>query len=781
MNQQQQQQQQASSSNATKLSGLLKRSARIMWRYKKTTLFAAGLAYFVYRQQHKQHKQSAQVQIIDGTMLAWRIHEGSIIEAPEPMSFELSWLSRAIRKLSGTSDEMSVLRALMTLEMAAADPRIKGLVVKLGPSPDSAEQSNSTGAGLGIAQVQELRQALEQFRAKKEEQLGAGNGRTYFYTDSFDDQLTYYLASAFSDIIVQPTGQVPLTGLSGTQMYFKDLLDKIGVKMHVEARKEYKSVVGPYSESSMPEKHRENMMDLLSSLNDTIISDIATSCGSRILGKSKDSQVSARDIVRLAMEEGPIIAPDALSSGLVSALGYTYDVVSIVGPRKLILINAYADARRAEIEAKEMIGGRQDDSSSTKKLAKSMLTSGDKAALATSLKLLELNQPVTVGVVYLLGGIERFGSRGAKAVCQSLLDAAKDPTVSAIVMRIDSGGGDVIASDTIGAYVDYVQEKFGKPVVASYGNVSASGAYYASTSCKRIFASPGTITGSIGVASMRPVVTKKLLETIGTNVEELYTIDNTSDSIFREPEGASLERYRRTIDIIYDDFKSRVAKGRGYTSEQVEEVARGRVFTGTQALQNGLVDELGSFTRAIEAGAQMGFEARVDIANKLAGFFSQRIVQIARQKAVAAGTFESLDKAQEDSTFTVKVVGASDDPDAQTINDGALKGAVYKNGTFKADLLKNVKVKVFPEQASLTRRLIAKARGLGGDGDGDDSAEDTQLGSGGATSSFFGTFAKNAVRSALAEEIESILSSPSSAFKSAKTGARFESDDANFK
>ncbi|KAJ1953336.1 hypothetical protein EC988_003053 [Linderina pennispora] len=676
---------------------------------------------------------------------------------------------------------MSMLRALMALEMAADDPRIKGLVVKLGPAPDSNEQTNSTGAGLGVAQVQELRQALEQFRAKKEQQLGAGSGRTYFYTDSFDDQLTYYLASAFSDIIVQPTGQLPLTGLSGTQMYFKDLLDKIGLRMHVEARKEYKSVVAPYSQSSMPEKHRENMMDLLNSLNDTIIDDIATSRGSSILSQCKDTHIKAQDIVRKAMEEGPIIAPDALGSGLVSALGYTYDVASIVGPRKLTLINTYADARRLEIETNEMGGGAYDESGSTKELAKSMLISSDKAAMASALKLLESDQPVTVGVVYLLGGIERFGPRGAKAVCQSLLDAAKDPTVSAIVLRIDSGGGDVIASDTIGAYVDYVQDKFGKPVVASYGNVSASGAYYASTSCKRIFASPGTITGSIGVASMRPVVTKKLLEFIGTNVEELYTVDNKSDSIFREPEGAALERYRRTIDIIYDDFKSRVAKGRGYSSDQVEEVARGRVFTGVQALQNGLVDELGSFTRAIEASAQMGFEARTDIATKLAEFYSQRLINSVRHKAVAAGLFDSVDKAQEESPVDIKVVASGTDPDAETIKDGVLKGAVYKKGTFTADLLKNVKVKVFPEEASVARRLISKARNLGGDGDGDDSAEDVQLAAGDTSSSFFGTFAKNAVRSALAEEIERIMSNPSSAFKGNKAGARFESDDVNFK
>ncbi|KAJ1963597.1 hypothetical protein GGI12_001954 [Dipsacomyces acuminosporus] len=777
--------------------GFLRQAMRTAWRYKKTTLFVAGVAYFALRQkQKKTGKEAKQLALVDGTVIGWRITDGSIIEAPEPQKSGMGWITKLSRLLSGTSHEITMLDALMALEMAADDPRVKSLVVKMGPGPGAGGGSeNSVSAGLGIAQIQELRQALATFKEKKEKQLGQGSCRTYFYTDSFDDQATYYLASAFTDIIVQPTGYVPLTGISSTQLYFKDLTDKLGVKVHVEARKEYKSVVAPFSQSSMPEKHRENMLSILNSLNDAMISDIAHSRKSYILAKDK-APTSAADIVRRAMEEGPLVAPDAVNIGLLTDMGYSMDIASIIGPRKMVFVNDYAVARRTEILTKEMGVKDLDDSSLSSTIANT-LTSADMRAAKDALKLLDVGTPITVGVVYLLGGIERYGPRGANSVSQSLFDAAKDPSVSAIVLRIDSGGGDVIASDKIGAMVDHVQATFGKPVIASYGNVSASGAYYASTSCKRIFASPGTITGSIGVASMRPIFTKKLLEYLGTNVEELYIIDNKSNSTFTEPQGDELERYRKSIDKIYSDFTDRVANGRGFTPEKVESVARGQVFTGLQALENGLVDELGGFTRAVESAAQFGFDARVDITSKLVQFYATRIQNSMIRKAVTSGTFKSIDDAAKSIVFKVTVDSPPihDVPESQieTVSEGVLKDTKYQAGSYKADILKNVRVKIFPEAGSLAKTIISRFSIPGSNDDGDDgdngeSGLVVEQQSNAALANGFvraqiKSVAADAMRSAITDEIEQILTQKQPPLSSTghSSNPRYESDTFNVK
>ncbi|KAJ2859277.1 hypothetical protein FB639_005803, partial [Coemansia asiatica] len=334
---------------------------------------------------------------------------------------------------------------------------------------------------------------------------------------------------------------------------------------------------------------------------------------------------------------------------------------------------------------------------------------------------------VTVGVVYLLGTIERLGVQGSHAIAGALRKAALDPSVSAIVLRIDSGGGDVIASDTIAAAVDYVQNEFGKPIVASFGNISASGAYYSSTACKRIFASPGTITGSIGVAAMRPVITQRLLDYVGTNVEEVFAVDNTSTSVFREPEGPVLERYQRNVDRIYDDFTSRVAKGRGLSAEHTESIAQGKVFTGVQALGNGLVDEMGGFTRAIEAAAQLGHETRIFSIIKTLQYYIDRLNRESMHKAISVGHIESVDKAlekieEQKKMLIQKTKESSDsvsDITADSLSSSKADVAVVKIDKenipkprdYKADILKNIVVKEFPDSESSAKSLFSKLIG----------------------------------------------------------------------
>ncbi|RUS28559.1 peptidase family S49-domain-containing protein [Jimgerdemannia flammicorona] len=208
------------------------------------------------------------------------------------------------------------------------------------------------------------------------------------------------------------------------------------------------------------------------------------------------------------------------------------------------------------------------------------------------------------------------------------IEAASDQTVDAIVLRIDSGGGDVVASDTIADAVKFVKEK-GIPIVASFGNTSewrrflpdpytadnrvtspphpASGGYYISTHCDRILASPSTLTGSIGVAALRPFISDEFFKWAGVNVEQIFK-GSKSQSPFHDLTGDELVRYRRQVDAMYADFTGRVADGRHMDPAKVEEIARGKIWAASDAAQVGLIDELGGTYRAIHVAAELGLE-----------------------------------------------------------------------------------------------------------------------------------------------------------------------------
>ncbi|KAJ2548901.1 hypothetical protein EV175_004652 [Coemansia sp. RSA 1933] len=541
---------------------MFRRIASTAWKYKKSTLAISGglfvsykvYAYFTYVYE-----------IQPRTVLTWRIAHGLIVESPTTVKagggpLVEKWINDSIRN----RDEVTILEALTSLELAAKDPRVEAIVIDLATDPD--DKSSLPGCtGLSMAQVQELRTALISFSEQKKKQHGPEGGRIYFFADSFTEQNAYYLASACSDIIVQPLGSVPLTGVSSTHFFTKRLSDNLGVKIHTESRKDYKSFASMFSETKLPENQRKNRVSINESLNDILAADIAA-C--RRVGVSAPLTAN---IVRDAMAIGPLSASEAVDKNLISRCGCALDVNSIVGPRTKCGISLYRYAREHELKNK---------------------ASGSTEAI--------------VGLVHLGGMIARNGANSARLTANTLIDVAMKPDISAVVFRIDSGGGDPVASETIAYAIDYIQNSLGKPVVASYSSTAASGAVLASAMCRKIYADPATITGSIGVESMRPTITTKLLDNVGLNVEEIRTVDNRSTSPFSELSESELLRHKKRIDDLYDDFVGRVAKGRNYTPEQAEAVAQGQVYTGIQAKENGLVDELGGLTRAIEDAAQLG-------------------------------------------------------------------------------------------------------------------------------------------------------------------------------
>ncbi|KAJ2471235.1 hypothetical protein GGI02_002406 [Coemansia sp. RSA 2322] len=697
----------------------------LAWRYKKTTALVAGSAYFGIKSLVDSKREESARLVENSTLLIWEISADSIFEAPPSTAdqFGLSTLLSVLEKLAGAPQKITMLQALTALEMAAEDPRVRKLIVRVVPPPDSSKHSVSTG--LGFAQTQELRQAILKFRAKKAEQFDSDNWNAFFHIDSFDDQLTYYLASAFRSILMQSTGSLPLTGLSSTQFHFKDLADKIGIDMQAETRKEYKSVTAPFTESSMPEKHRENIMEILSSLDSQLVSDIALDrCNSTNAkassGESKDATAdAAKQMLRYVMEEeGPFLtAKEAYDMGLISDIGQ-YDLFTYGRAQSNVTsLGDYGEARRREVE--------RDSWPTLTKFEKLVdfvkQAKGDEyyKSINKLYRAYMPTNPVTVGVVYLLGGIERGGSNGAGVIAKAINDAALDPEVQSIVLRVDSGGGDVIASETILKAVEEAQELFGKPVVASYGNVSASGAYYVTASCDHILASPGTLTGSIGVATLRPVFTKRLLDFVGVNVEVL-SVAGKPFSVFQELQGRQLEKYRSIVDGIYASFTSHVAKGRKLTSEQVENIARGKVFTGADALQAKLIDRLGGFTRAIEVAAQMGYQAR-SLTLKCATDHHMRmeIASINRQYAGATDP-EMLDG---------KYIPVNEDPQLkEKLNDIVTKRSIidiithYKqelartsDKDYKPSITENIRIKEFPVESSSKDLLYSLFSKLTGD------------------------------------------------------------------
>ncbi|KAJ1980374.1 hypothetical protein H4R34_002487 [Dimargaris verticillata] len=235
----------------------------------------------------------------------------------------------------------------------------------------------------------------------------------------------------------------------------------------------------------------------------------------------------------------------------------------------------------------------------------------------------------------------RGGSQYSPAkVARAIRQAADDEKVASIVFRIDTPGGDVVGSDTIAAAVEYAQTVKGKPVIASYAGMSASGGYFASAHCKYIFSQPSTITGSIGVALTKLTLQPKLLEWLGVTIDS-YVHGNQMFSPFAALNSEDAQRLRHLADDTYDDFLQRVIKGRKLSSEQLKSLAGGRIFTGYQAQQNGLVDGLGGFVNAL-CYAFLNVVKDVEVEGTAAHTFFEQLAQSSQADSTQYTLQESL-------------------------------------------------------------------------------------------------------------------------------------------
>ncbi|MBX3501858.1 MAG: signal peptide peptidase SppA [Alphaproteobacteria bacterium] len=441
------------------------------------------------------------------------------------------------------------------LRHAAADQRVIGLVATL------------SGGGPGIASVQELREAIAFFRA-------AGKF-AIVYTESFDTGpgglRNWYLASAFEQIWLQPSGDFGVVGIAAQVPFLKDGLDRLGVRFEGGKRLEFKSAPNTFLESGFTTAHRENLQALVDGLFGQVIEDVAR------------SRNLPADELRRLIDTAPLAPSDALSARLVDKLGYRDEVMAEIERR--------AGRKDALYEFADYLGDSDVRARRGEAIA---VVTVDGAIVSTD----EGASPLT-------GGRLAVADRLARAIDE----AAGEAEIKAIVVRIDSPGGSYPASDTIRRAIERARQK-GKPVVVSFGDVAASGGYFAALPADVIVAQRGTITGSIGVFGLKPVV-GDLLDSLGIRVETIHAganaAMNSPTNGYTPLQQAAVDR---VLDRIYADFTRKVGDARRLDATRLDAAARGRVFTGTDAKAAGLVDELGGLTLAIAfAKAKAGIDA----------------------------------------------------------------------------------------------------------------------------------------------------------------------------
>ena len=432
------------------------------------------------------------------------------------------------------------LRAMVDgIDRAAADPRVSGLVIRVGP------------LGAGWARVRELREALLRFRA---------TGKPSWAHLEYGGNLEYFLATGCERVAAAPTAMLAITGLAAEVTFFRGALDKFGVQAQFEGVGKYKNAPNQFTETGFTAPHREQMESLVDSLFRQFVSAVAESRGLE------------EEQVRRIIDRGPFDAEEASTLGLVDELLYRDEVEDrLPAAEKLGLLRYARDAAGFGFDGRPK-----------------------------------------VALVYAVGDIMPgestsgpFGGAtfaGAETIGRGLRQAAEDDSIQAIVLRIDSPGGVGMAADAIWREVG--QARLRKPVIASMGDAAASGGYYVAMNAHEIVAGPGTITGSIGVFSGKFSL-GGLYEKVGLSHETIRRGSNSA--IFSGWEPWSEEeraRIRSLNEAFYRTFIAKAAEGRGRSPEEIDEVAQGRVWTGEQAVGNGLVDRLGGLTVALEAARE---------------------------------------------------------------------------------------------------------------------------------------------------------------------------------
>ncbi len=465
---------------------------------------------------------------------------------------------RAINELLGQAEPETLLRDLLdAIEAARNDDRIQVLYLDLDAM-----------GGAGLTKLQRLGEAISEFRETGKRVIAAA--------DEYS-QAPYYVASRADEVFLHHMGGVILDGYGRFRMYYKDGLDRLGVEYHVFRVGEYKSAVEPYLRQNMSDEAREANLEWLGDLWRSYRADVAKARGltpqqieDSIRNLPQLVEAAEGDIARVALEVGlvdKLCARNEIRDHLIALVGEDEETHSFhqIGYRDYL---ETLDEDRTGAEAE-----------------------GD-----------------LVGVIVARGGIRNGsqppGSIGGDSTAAQIRKARRDDQIKALVLRVDSGGGSAFASEVIRREFELTREA-GKPVVVSMGSVAASGGYWISTASDEIWASPTTITGSIGIFGMFPTFQKTLSNYLGVNVDGVGTTRLSGALRLDRPLDPGVASIiQEVINQGYREFLQRVSQARGLSLEEVDKIARGRVWSGEDAHRLGLVDHLGGLPEAIAAAAR---------------------------------------------------------------------------------------------------------------------------------------------------------------------------------
>ena len=465
-----------------------------------------------------------------------------------------------VSKALGIGQQQSFSSLLTQLRKAKVDKRVGGVMLDI----------NFPGIGWGKAY--ELREAVKDFRQ---------SGKPVYAYMEIGMNKEYYIATAADKVFLPPPGDLYINGFAAEAMFYKGSLDKLGVEAEViQIGPRYKNAPDQYTKKEMGEGQRE------------VINAILDEYWGSYTGAIGESRKKSVEDVEAMIDNAPFSASQAKEQGLIDGALYEEQV--------------YDEFRKA-------LGYKEGDK------VRTIRTSQYKEVPSDTLG---LNTGERVAVIFASGAINSgrsssgtFGGEmvGSDTVVAAVNDAAEDSSVKAIVLRVDSPGGSALASDLMWNALENAKAK--KPVVVSMGDVAASGGYYISCNANKIVAEPTTITGSIGVFAGKPVV-KGFYDWLGITNE--YVMRGKNSGIFRETEKWTPEERAKmeeqTNNIYFNNFLPKVSKGRNMDQERANSLGQGRVWTGTQAKQNGLIDEFGGLERAIDIAKELaGLPADKDV------------------------------------------------------------------------------------------------------------------------------------------------------------------------
>ncbi|TNE81519.1 MAG: signal peptide peptidase SppA [Bacteroidetes bacterium] len=447
-----------------------------------------------------------------------------------------------INNLDLKQKEMGLNKTLEALYAASGDKNIAGMYLHL---PNTFSN--------GFAVLEELRAALQNFK---------DSGKFIVAYSEFYSEAGYYLASTADKIVLNEAGEMLFNGLHAELMFLKGALDKVGVEMQVVKYGKYKSAVEPFIATSMSDENRLQVKRYLESILGSYLKQVGKN---KAMSPERLREISDKLLIRQAS--------DAKTLGLVDALGHEQDVFAYI--REMLKLEA--DAKYESLSLSAYYPSRP-------------FTTDFEAG--------------KIALVYAEGEIND-GESGmpGKRIVEALREIRKNDDIKAVVMRINSPGGSALESDVIYHEMKLTAEK--KPLIISMGNVAASGGYYMAVAGDYIFAHPATITGSIGVFGLIPNMQKMFNEKLGITFDGVATGEYSDlGTVSRPLSGAEREVIQGMINRTYESFVNKVAKGRKMSFGAVDSIAQGRVWTGEDALKNGLVDQLGGIKDALAYAAK---------------------------------------------------------------------------------------------------------------------------------------------------------------------------------